>query len=232
MNYSIIKDEEKLREFIKWLPELKINECYYFCLFARSKYAKNEDGSNKFPHIKTDKSQLRRFIATDKSKIFTKIKQLEVEIGAYKTKDGEDIPQEALALYVLPNPRCQKKASFFLSRRLLDILQMNNEGFTLDHEAWSAIQKSRSRKIFHDMDFDDITINESIEAINEAINEESRIFIQTRGGFHLLIELSKVDNVFKDTWYNRLLKINPDIKGDNMIPVPGCTQGNFIPYFI
>ena len=97
MNYTVITDEQLLKDFIQWLPELKDNECYYLCLFARSKYAKNEDGTNKFPHIKTDKAQLKRFVATRKEYIIDKIRQLEVKLGAYKTKDGDDIPQEALA---------------------------------------------------------------------------------------------------------------------------------------
>ncbi|MCI0352559.1 MAG: hypothetical protein L0Z53_24330 [Acidobacteriales bacterium] len=38
----IIKDESLLREFISWLPELEIGECFYVSLLARSKHLENE----------------------------------------------------------------------------------------------------------------------------------------------------------------------------------------------
>jgi uncharacterized protein YfcZ (UPF0381/DUF406 family) len=105
MNYQVITDEALLNEFIQsFLKPCSPDETYYCCLFARSKYAKNEDGSNKFPHIKTDKAQLKRFLATPDT-LLNKIRQLEVPFGAYITKDGEPVPQEALALYITPNKR-------------------------------------------------------------------------------------------------------------------------------
>jgi hypothetical protein len=43
----------------------------------------------------------------------------------------------------------------------------------------------------------------------------------------------KIAGAFKATWYNGLKSHEAiDKSGDQLIPVPGCTQGNFIPRFV
>ena len=58
-------------------------------------------------------------------------------------------------------------------------------------------------------------------------------FLSTRGGFHVLVKLESIDKQYSKTWYNGLAgALRIDIKGDCMMPIPGCTQGNYIPKFI
>lgn len=235
MNYTIITDEKLLVDFVDWLPDLKTNECYYFCLFARSKYAKNEDGTNKFPHIKSDKSQLKRFVATRKEYIIDKIRQLEIKLDAYKTKDGAGVPQEALALYINPGPRNQRTAMFTLMKRLIDIQVCDGENYNIHAEALSAIQKSKAKTAFIDFDIDSETAEDDVFGKIDftKINKEAVHFLKTRGGMHILIETSKVKDEFAKTWYQYFTKtFQIDIRGDNMIPVPGTFQGGFTPHFI
>lgn len=233
MNYEIIKDIKLLEDFIVWLPELQVNECFYLCLFARSKYAKNENGINKFPHIKTDKAQLKRFLVSNKKLMINKIKQLEVAVGAYKTKDGDDIPQESLALYITPNPRNQYRALITCMKKFCDIIEAKSTNFNIQQEAMSAIQKSNSRKIYLDFDFDDKPLEFLKQNISSALNTNAVKYLKTRSGYHVLVELDKIQEEYKKTWYNKIMKLNPDLTGDNqMIPVVGCTQGNFIPKFV
>jgi hypothetical protein len=43
MNYKIIHNEEKLQQFIDWLPELLPNEQYYVALLARKNTTPKQD---------------------------------------------------------------------------------------------------------------------------------------------------------------------------------------------
>lgn len=224
MNYKIILDEEILRNFIEWLPDLEENEVYYVCLFARNKYCKD------IVHIKSDKAQLKRFTSKKKD-LFNKIKQLECEVGSYTQKDI-GIPQEALALYITVNPRDTWKALFGSLVHLSKCIQDTNKSVNPHQEVMSEIQKSCSNKYYFDLDIDtkDPGI---IENLGEFINRDCLTILETRGGYHILIRLDKISDEYKRSWYNNISTVvSIDQKGDQMIPVPGCTQGNFIPKFI
>jgi len=225
MNYEIIKDKQKLLEFIKWLPELQKGEQYYLSLLARSKYC------NETNKISSDKQQIKRF-TSNKEFMFEKIKQLECEVGSYFQKHNP-IPQEALALYISINPRSFEKAAKNSLIKLAHLVTKEYDGYNPHQEIMSEIQKACSRKIFYDIDFDNIDVNIVKEKVKTLINEDCCKYLKTRGGFHLLIELKKIAPEFQKTWHQSINSIEgKDISGDSLIPVVGVSQGNFIPHFI
>lgn len=225
MNYQIIKDEALLREFIDWLPELKPHEIYYVSLFARNKYLPDKSV------LKADKAQLKRFTST-KANLFDKIKQLECAFGAYKQKELP-IPQEALALYINPNPRDMELATKNTLVKFAQLITQDYTGYNPHQEVLSELQKSCSRKVYFDLDFDTLEMDAVLTEVRKFLNFDCVKVLKTRGGFHLLVELTKLEKKYEKTWYKNITVLQGcDIKGDNLIPVVGCTQGGFVPYFI
>ena len=222
-NYKVICDEKLLNDFIDELPDNTVNERYYFCLFARKKYCR------EIKYIKSDKSQLARKVAT-KDRLFGKIKQMECELGSY-LQDDVDIPQEALALYINPNPRCMRKATFQLLKRLADIVCVDSPGFNPQAEAMSCIQRSCSRRVVSDFDVDTKDID--IVRTCEDILEDHNCFkiLETRGGYHVLVKTKEVPKHKQRTFYKQLAEFS-DITGDCMLPAPGTYQGGFVPKFL
>ena len=220
MNYNIILDKVALQEFVEWLPALGVNEKYYVTLFSRKKYA--GDGMQA-----SDKAQLKRFIST-KERLIDKIRQLEVEVGAYKLKKGP-VPQEALAIYINPNPRDLEKATYQGIMHFAKLLQEKSTHINPHSEIMSCIQKSRGQKYYLDFDIDEQDFNFS--HLKGKINLECLEVIQTRGGYHLLVNLKKLDPKYAKTFFPDIKKLGVDQTGDQLLPIPGCTQGGFVPKF-
>lgn len=236
MNYQIITDEEKLLEFIDWLPALRDNEQYYLSLFARKKYCPEHIRSN-------DKTQLKRFTST-KERMFDKIRQLELPIGRWRLKDTP-APQESLVLYILPNPRCMVKATKMMGKHCWDLDKSKN--FNLISEAISCVQKAKSRACFVDFDIDtkDVDLEKLGRKVFPSIEGKWPFqILETRGGYHILvnpvqagqhisISNGKFGTHFDINWHQRMCDVfSVDQTGDQMIPVPGCIQGGFTPKFI
>jgi hypothetical protein len=226
MNYQIIKDEAVLRAFIDWLPTLEDNEVYYVSLLARSKYA---------DVIKSDKQQLKRFTSR-KEDLYRKIRQLECPLGAY-TQNDTPIPQEALAIYIMPNPRSLYDALFNSLTALAKLIQQQRKGANPHQEVLNQIQQSKGRSCYVDFDFDykDDNFGEELKAnIYARVGQTATVkFIETRGGFHALVDPATVEEAFKKRWHQSIMELpHVDQSGDQLIPIPGCTQGGFTPVII
>jgi len=237
MNYQIIKDENKLQEFINWLPELLPNEQYYITLLARKKY-------NDKINLKQDKNQLKRVTAT-KDRIIQKLRQMECKFGNY-TFEKEPIPQDNLCVYITPNPRDLHKSSYNLLAELARKLRDGDEIFNPQSLAFNVIQTTSSRKIYFDTDIDFKRGKENFKEdfekfsynIQHYVNHDALTCVKTNGGLHCLIELQRIKNEYSKSWYNKISKMGCEeydvtMNSDNLIPIPGCVQGNdFTPYFI
>lgn len=227
-NYKFILNQEILTSFVEWLPELENGECYYLTALARNKYVR--DLKHIQVKIPGDKQQIARFLCHKKNFI-NRIKELECEQGTYKVKGGIDsVPQESLAFYVSVNPRSQMEGAKESLKMIADLITKPYNGFQLDHEVLTCIQQACSRKIFMDIDFDDVDLNQTLNEAKKHINSNCLTALKTRGGFHLLVKVSEIEPQYKKSWYNQLVKLpGSDVRGDNLIPIPGCCQGMFCP---
>lgn len=226
-NYRIIEDEQALIYFIDTiLHQLKTDECFYLSLFARKKYCPEMIWSN-------DKTQLKR-LTCNKSNLISKLRQLEIKVGDYSLGD-RGVPQDALVAYIHPNPRSQTKAAKVLLKKLADLIADDCHGYNVQQEALSAIQKSPGSKYYVDFDFD-LQDKAAIEIIRwqvyEMVNKDATTFVETRGGLHVLVQVAKIKEKYKKSWYQGIAALGSDVEGDCMLPIPGCVQGGFVPKII
>lgn len=225
MTYTLINDLAAIREFESMLPDLGPNEVFFGALFARKKYCPDLIKSN-------DKTQLGRF-TFKKGQLVRKIRQMEIPLGEYYIKD-RSAPQESLVLYVNPNPRDVRKATFFAIKKLTDCLMCENQGFTPQQQVLSCIQNSKGSRFVTTLDIDEKDCDMSV--IEQVLPDMSLYeIIETRGGYHVLLYVNRIKEAvsngqIEQKWMPQLRELLPvESTGDMLSPCPGTTQGGFIP---
>lgn len=224
MKHKIIKDINILTDFINWLPDLESTEKFYIALFARKKY------DDTLQTTSSDKMQLKRLLCT-KENMVKKIRQLEIDEGLYHLKDRV-ATQKSLAIYITPNPRCMIKANKDMLIRLATAVSNQNFFHNLHAESLSCIQRSKSYAHVVDFDIDDKSVD--ISLMDSVMPSDCYDILETRGGYHILVKPFEVTTKSKyKNWHSKIKETFPcDITGDQMIPIPGCTQGGFTPKFL
>lgn len=117
--------------------------------------------------------------------------------------------------------------------RFAELVAAGSTNHNPHQEVLTAIHKSPGKKYFLDIDFDGVDPDDVMPQIAEALNREAVFILHTRGGFHAVVELDKVDPARVKTWYKKMMAINGvDIRGDNLIPIPGTYQGGHTPVLL
>ena len=242
MSYDIVNqrrgEEDNLERFIN---EILIDGSHYYCcLLARKKWSAELQEMG----VKADLGQLKRFTATNKT-LISKLYQLEICEDGYEI-DGMPIPQDALGVYINPNPIDNRKATFHLFKSLTNRIERDEFDFSLHHETYTALQ-TNSKKLYFDVDVDideaelkKPTARELVfTAFIPSINQNCIRRIDTRGGFHILVELSKIDKQYQNTWYQSFSNLKAKsftkdimMNSNGLVPIPGCCQGGFVPKLI
>jgi hypothetical protein len=237
--YKIIQDQGILEDFIhNFLPDLGENEKFYMALFARKKY------DSELNSTSSDKMQLKRLLC-NKENLVHKIKQLEIPYGLY-TLNNTVATQKSLAIYITPNPRCMKRAQNDLLIKLATAIAKGNVYNNVHSEAISSVQRSKANTIWVDFDIDTKDIN--IELLKNILLPECFKVLETRGGYHVLVNSKRATEINKQVqsrklkgyeykyplnWYMEIKNLfEVDQSGDQLIPIPGCSQGGFIPKFV
>lgn len=230
---SLIKDEQETINFIhKVIKLLENDEVYLTLLCARKKYCDTITSSEEI----LSREIIRH---NDVDKILRKFKKSSITEDVYVDKNNNVIPEEALALYVLLDPRSTLKAygefNKSINEWMLNNLRDSNTVLTqnlslyrrIDLKLFSAIHKSRSRPIYFIIDID----KKDSDLLNSIISVDSIkpyiIWIsETHGGYHVILHRNNITGGYIHNLQRNQLK-DIEILREPMTPIPGTLQGGF-----
>lgn len=254
-SYEFILDPTKVIAFgDKVLKPLAENQVYMVFLAARNKYLTDEQ--RKTVKLAGQDMIARKVLKkkegeTTGQMLLKGLSTLCVPAGHYRDNGGNPIPFNAFTMFVTVNPRDCKKASLAVAHTLLDKLANDMDGFQhLENLVLSSIHKEVSRKVYLDLDIDlkvPMDLAERLRVLDEVMMPSGNTpftQVNTRGGYHLLVEYDQIDKERKNTFYLDLMKLSEmeknyelEVKTDGssgavMTPIPGTSQGGYEPTFL
>lgn len=260
-HYSFIHDENEILQFLRFAEYenyMAPYEVLFISLSARNKYLSDEE-KEEYQLGRNEMFAHKLIRAPDYSSFIKTLRTFETSFGSYLTKNGKSIPPHIINVYLNINPSNMIEAVHEFVKNVNDVDNEILSSFSkkvfeekilfysnADRKLLTEIQKSRSKKMFLDYDFDfkeGITIDEVYPFVKEKFISPLRRFgvkilpIKTRSGMHLLLRTSsmkgfdKVNNpsVFlEEVKKNKHLFEEVIINNNAMIPLPGTNEYTYI----
>jgi len=215
---SVLIDEKLTQEFLSLL-ETNENDICFISIALRRKY---------YPELEKEKVFLHRFISKKKH-LINDLKNLPSQFF-YK---GQPVPNDALVVWFKINHRSLKKATRDAMKVLTDNLYSDKVENPLE-VTLNALQEACDKVKYQSFDYDvtNENVETTLEQIYVAVNQDATFVVKTKNGFHLIVDVTKIDKEHKN-YYNNLVKIKGiDQKGDINVPLAGCVQGGYIPHIL
>lgn len=224
---NMIHDINETRDFVeRVLNNLEVDEVYILLLNMRKKYCQSE--------LSSSEEVLRRELLrhNDTEKILRKVRKISCTRDIYvDKKTSKNIPDHCYVIYCLTDPRSTIKGYGEFIKNINSITYQSFKDSKslelyrrMDIKLFSAIHKSRSRRLFSIVDVDkkDDTI---LDKVTDLLKGHIKWISETHGGFHVI-----ADKVY-DTGiilYTQIIGMeHVEILKEPMTPLPGTIQGGF-----
>jgi hypothetical protein len=254
-HHKLIADINELYKFYDLiLPELLPNEVYFISLSARKKYLTTEEQQE----IKLGRTEMfERRIIKDRewNKFLRTIKKFETVYGSYTSKNGFDIPDKCLVVYININPSCVLKAyrefNAIYSEYMYELTNNVIKGNKVDNILYrikkienvlkTSIQKNRGVKHWVDIDCDtnykdDTLILLTCNKLLAGYGIKNYV-LSTKSGYHILIKRQDLNfdpsdicmellNSFQEKYSDWQGEVI--VNKNEMVPLPGCYQAGHL----
>lgn len=246
--YKLIYSEEELKKYFDLVMKPLIStEVFFVSLSARNKYLTEEE-RRELLLGRTEMFERKLVRYYDWNRFLRTIRKFETNEGSYTTKNNSNIPQKCIVCYININPsdtlKAYKEFNEEMNKYMYEISSNSIKGHDIDniinrikkmdHLLETCYQKSVGTKYWVDVDFDIPKEHFSlVQLFQKELNENNvkSIVIETKSGFHVLLDKSTINYNFTKTIIDinevasrQLEDFEIVLNKNSMIPLPGTIQ--------